>query len=121
MQRIKHEIITFFGSINEFDKRLYLRDCVDIFINNRKELFRYYPSEVFTFLKLARIYKPKLDNNSFVNFIEKATENEEESINYFIYHTTCKGIKSALNFNEKINKLKANNEIENNQIFEASM
>ncbi|MGA4332301.1 hypothetical protein ACI2U6_16390 [Ralstonia nicotianae] len=121
MNNIKHEILNFFGSINEFDKRLYLRDCVDIFTNNRNELFEYYPYQVFTFLKLARIYKAKLDNDSFAKFIEKATENEEQSINYFIYHTTCKGIRLALSFNEKINKLKATNEIEDNKIFEASM
>ncbi len=106
MNNLKHEILTFFGSINEFDKRLYLRDCVDIFVNNRKELIQYYPYQVFTFLKLARIYKLKLDNDAFCQFIEKATENEEESINYFIYRTTCKGIEKARNFNDTLNKLK---------------
>lgn len=106
MNNLKHEILTFFGSINEFDKRQYLRDFLDIFVNGHKDLIKYYPSEVFTFLKLARIFKLQLDNNAFCQFIEKATEQEEESINYFIYHTTCKGIEKARKFNDEINKPK---------------
>lgn len=106
MNNLKHEILTFFDSINEFDKRLYLRDCTDIFIRNHKELVKYYPSQVFTFLKLARIYKLKLDNDAFSLFINNATEQEEDKINKFIYHTTCKGIDQAHKFNATLNKLK---------------
>lgn len=46
MNNLKHEILTFFGSINEFDKRQYLRDCLDIFVNGHKDLIKYYPSVV---------------------------------------------------------------------------
>lgn len=111
MNNIKHEILTFFDSINEFDKRLYLGDCADIFIFGHKDLIKYYPSQVFSFLKLARIYKLELNNKEFLNYIDKAREKEEKEINYFIYHTTCKGIARALKFNDKLNKLKSKNEI----------
>lgn len=110
MNDIKHEILTFFGSINEFDKRLYLRDCADIFVNNHKELIKHYPSEVFSFLKLARIYKLELDDDNFEVFIMRGTQRDEREVDLFIYNTTCRGIARALKFNEKLKKLKSQNE-----------
>lgn len=110
MQEIKHRILSFFGSINEYDKRTYLRDCVDIMVFNHSELMKHYPDEVFLFLKLARISKLNLANQEFLEFINKETQNEDREINYFIYHTMCKGIQKAHSFNESLNKLKATNE-----------
>lgn len=84
MNTITNEVIKYFETLSEYELRTYLRDCVDIFAYDKKDLESLYPVEVFNFLKLARIVKHKETPREFVESIEEITNFDEKSIKDFV-------------------------------------
>lgn len=106
MEKIKESILVYFNSLNEFDKRTILRDCVDIFVFDRKENLRYYNNEAFYLIKLLRVAKADLSKKEFLEFVNKITEHEERGIDFIIKLYLNKAIRILTDLNNEIYKFK---------------
>ena len=100
------EVISYFDSLNEYDTRTYLRDCVDIFAYNKKELERHYPIEVFNFLKLARIVKHEQTARQFVEFIEEITNFDEKTMKVLISNLAISAEKALIELENNLRRIK---------------
>ena len=106
MNTVTKEIITYFDTLNEYEIRNYLRDCADIFAYDKKELESTYPSEVFNFLKLARIVKHKETPRKFVEFIEEITNFDEASIKNLITIYALKAEQTIIELENNLRRIK---------------
>lgn len=110
MEKIKESILVYFNSLNEFDKRTILRDCVDIFVFDRKENLKYYNNEAFYLIKLLRVAKADLSKKEFLEFVNKITEHEERGIDFIVKIYLNKAVRILTDLNNEIYKFKEQSE-----------
>jgi hypothetical protein len=84
MEKIRDKLLMYWSFKHEYEKRIILRDCADIFIFGRKESTPYYNEEDFHIIKLLRIARNKYTKDEFLKFIESLAEKDERAMDYMV-------------------------------------
>lgn len=90
------ELLEFFEELNEYDVRIYLRDCIDIVHFKKNEMKQYYPNLVFSFLAVARMANEEyIKGDDFYNYINECSCKNGKDLFEWICRTIYLGMKKV--------------------------
>lgn len=106
MEKIKDKLLMYWSFKHEYDKRVILRDCADIFIFGRKDCTPYYNEEDFHIIKLLRIARNKDTKEEFLNFIESIAGRNERTMDYLVNVYINGAVRRLTDLNNEIYSFK---------------